>query len=101
MGGRGRVLQPVLLWCKRPGHHPGLWVMPHEAIVMFQADKTSFLTIMGSQMLIFLHTRGQVERLADGFQGEKAVEINPFAAVLGPGAAAKRLLKPRLYNRLL
>jgi hypothetical protein len=56
---------------------------------------------MGSQVFVCLHTWGEVKLLADGFQGKKAVEVNPFAAVLGPGAAAERFLKPGRYDRLL
>lgn len=75
--------------------------MSHNAIMMLCADEARFLTVMSSQVLICLDAGGQVELVADGFQGQETVKIDPFAAVLGPGAAAKRLPKPRLYNRLL
>ena len=63
---------------------------PHDGVMALLANKTGFLPVVGSQMLVVLHTWRELDPLADRRTVQQTVEVDPFAAIEGPRLATKR-----------
>jgi hypothetical protein len=61
----------------------------HDAIVALHTSETSLLPIMGSQVLMVLHTGWKIHPFPDRLSVYDTIKVHPFAAILGPCLAAK------------
>jgi len=64
-------------------------VHPHDGVMALLANKTGFLPVVGSQMLVVLHTWRELDPLADRRTVQQTVEVDPFAAITRPRLATK------------
>ena len=61
----------------------------HDRVMALLANETGFLPVVSSQMLVVLHAGRELDPLADRRPVQETVKVDPFAAIAGPGLAAK------------
>jgi hypothetical protein len=94
--------QPLRLRSSRKHDAAGtLLVFAHDPIVALETDETSLLAIMGAAMGMIPNAGGEGICGPDRRGVDEAVEIHPFAAVVGPGLPTKRLADSATDDGLL
>lgn len=62
----------------------------HDGVVARLTNEPCFLPVVGSQMLVILHTWRELDPLADRRTVQETVKVDPFAAITRPRLATKR-----------
>jgi hypothetical protein len=75
--------------------------MAHDAVVALRAVKAAFLAVVRAAMHVVLDAIGKGEPAPHCCQVDEAIEVDPLAAIRGPGLPAIRFTNAASLDCLL